>query len=60
MYDWGGVWLSIGNVIKVSETRFLVDVSRSYADQGHNGHRAMLERTEDGWRFDGAYMIWIV
>ncbi len=60
LYGWGGTRLSIGEVIKVSETRFLVDVSRSCADQGHNGYRAMLERTDSGWRFDGAGLIWIV
>ena len=60
LYEWGGTWLSIGSVIKVSDTRFLVDVSRAYADQGYDGHRALLERTENGWRYDGANLIWIV
>ncbi len=60
LYEWGGTWLSIGDVIKVSDTLFLVDVSRSYADQGHDGYRAMLERTDSGWRFDGSGLVWMV
>ena len=59
LYKWGGTELVIDNVVSVSATRFVADISQFYGELGAKGYRVLLEQTKDGWQVDYFIMTWI-